>query len=165
MVRGDRVRFDTIGDAATATVRGRRMPLVSLATLFSLGCTAPPTLVIVSTREGDYALGIDTVLDTEELVVKPASPAVMAAGIYTGMTLPDNGLPMLLLDASGIAAITGLRFAPRAAINASMPKRLCQASLCCCSMISIDNAARSPSPSSTVSSPFRTMRSAGLQVR
>jgi two-component system chemotaxis sensor kinase CheA len=37
MVRGDQVRLDTIGDAATATVRGRRMPLVSLATLFSLG--------------------------------------------------------------------------------------------------------------------------------
>jgi two-component system chemotaxis sensor kinase CheA len=118
MVRGDQVRLDTIGDAATATVRGRRMPLVSLATLFSLGPTAPPTRVIVSTPEGDYALGVDTVLDTEELVVKPASPAVMAAGVYAGMTLPDNGLPTLLLDASGIAAIASLQFAPVAAIDA-----------------------------------------------
>jgi two-component system chemotaxis sensor kinase CheA len=120
MVRGDQVRLDTIGDAATATVRGRRMPLVSLATLFSLGPTAPPTLIIVSTPEHDYALGVDTVLDTEELVVKPASPAVMAAGVYAGMTLPDNGLPTLLLDASGIAAIASLQFAPIAAIDASI---------------------------------------------
>ncbi len=112
MVRGDAVRIDTIGDAATATVRGRRMPLVSLGQLFDLNDDAPPTLVIVSTREGDYALGVDTVLDTEELVVKPASPAVMATGVYAGKTLPDNGLPMLLLDASGIAAVAGLRFTP-----------------------------------------------------
>ncbi|TCP94564.1 two-component system chemotaxis sensor kinase CheA [Sphingomonas sp. PP-CE-1A-559] len=118
MVRGDQVRLDMIGDAATATVRGKRMPLVSLGDLFKLTKDAPPTLVIVSTREGDYALGVDTVLDTEELVVKPASPAVMATGVYAGMTLPDNGLPMLLLDASGIAAVAGLRFAPVAAADA-----------------------------------------------
>ena len=112
MVRGDQVRIATIGDASAVTVRGRRMPMVSLAELFGLGSEPPPTLVIVSTREGDYALGVDQVLDTEELVVKPASPAVMATGVYAGKTLPDNGLPMLLLDASGIAAVAGLRFAP-----------------------------------------------------
>ena len=117
MVRGDQVRIDSIGDAPTATVRGRRLPLVSLGTLFGFGTGDPPTLVIVSTREGEYALGVDTVLDAEELVVKPASPAVMATGVYAGKTLPDNGLPMLLLDASGIAAVAGLRFAPVMAID------------------------------------------------
>ncbi len=111
-VRGDSVRIEAIGDAAAVLVRGRRMPLVSLGHLFRLGTEPPPTLVIVSTREGEYALGVDTVIDTEELVVKPASPAVMATGVYAGKTLPDNGLPMLLLDASGIAAVAGLRFAP-----------------------------------------------------
>ncbi|SFO16435.1 two-component system, chemotaxis family, sensor kinase CheA [Sphingomonas sp. OK281] len=120
MVRGDAVRIDTIGDAATVTVRGRRMPLVSLGELFNLNGAPPPTLVIVSTREGDYALGVDTVLDTEELVVKPASPAVMATGVYAGKTLPDNGLPMLLLDASGIAAVAGLRFTPVVAAAAAV---------------------------------------------
>ena len=120
MVRGDAVRIDTIGDATTVTVRGRRMPLVSLGQLFDLNDAPPPTLVIVSTREGDYALGVDTVLDTEELVVKPASPAVMATGVYAGKTLPDNGLPMLLLDAAGIAAVAGLRFTPVIAAAASV---------------------------------------------
>ncbi|MEG8030562.1 chemotaxis protein CheA [Sphingomonas aurantiaca] len=112
MVRGNQVRIETIGDAATVTVRGKRIPLVSLGELLDLNGDSPPTLVIVSTREGDYALGVDTVLDTEELVVKPASPAVMATGVYAGKTLPDNGLPMLLLDAAGIAAVAGLRFTP-----------------------------------------------------
>ncbi|MEG8025005.1 chemotaxis protein CheW [Sphingomonas aurantiaca] len=66
MVRGNQVRIETIGDAATVTVRGKRMPLVSLGELLDLNGDLPPTLVIVSTREGDYALGVDTVLDTEE---------------------------------------------------------------------------------------------------
>jgi two-component system chemotaxis sensor kinase CheA len=114
MVRGDQVRIETIGDAAAVLVRGRRMPLVSLGRLFGLGTAPPPMLVIVSTREGDYALSVDAVIDTEELVVKPASPAVMATGVYAGMTLPDNGLPMLLLDGAGIAMVAGLRFAPAA---------------------------------------------------
>ncbi len=111
-VRGDQVRIDAIGDAVAVSVRGRRMPLISLGALFGLGIGDPSTLVIVSTREGDYALGVDDVLDTEELVVKPASPQVMATGVYAGQTLPDSGLPMLLLDGAGIAAAAGLRFAP-----------------------------------------------------
>jgi two-component system chemotaxis sensor kinase CheA len=118
-VRGEAVRIDTVGDAEVATVRGRRLPLVSLGRLLGL-CgddedLSDGTLAIVSTRDGDYALAIDQVVDTEELVVKPASPVIMATGVYAGQTLPDSGLPMLLLDGSGIAAIAGLRF-QRAAV-------------------------------------------------
>ena len=112
-VRGESVRIDTIGDAAVATVRGRRLPLVSLGRLLGIGTPdgeASRTLAIISTRDGEYALAIDDVIDTEELVVKPAAPSVMATGVYAGQTLPDSGLPMLLLDGSGIATIAGLRF-------------------------------------------------------
>jgi two-component system chemotaxis sensor kinase CheA len=103
------VRVDALGDARIATVRGRRLPLVELAPLLGLG-GVPTALAIVSTRDGDYALAIDAVLDTEELVVRPVAPAVMATGLYAGQTLPDSGLPLLLLDGSGIAAAAGLRF-------------------------------------------------------
>lgn len=112
-VRGNAVRIDRIGDAAVATVRGRRLPLVSLGRLLGIGGgdgDDGQTLAIVSTRDGEYALAIDHVIDTEELVVKPAAPAVMATGVYAGQTLPDSGLPMLLLDGSGIAGVAGLRF-------------------------------------------------------
>jgi two-component system chemotaxis sensor kinase CheA len=50
-----------------------------------------------------YALGVANVDNHEELVIRPAAPIVMATGVYAGMTLPDNGQPMLLLDAGGIA--------------------------------------------------------------
>jgi len=113
----DGVRLDRIGDAALATVRGVRLPLVALGPLTGLGDRGPTVLAIVVTREGPYALGLDAVLDTEELVVRPAAPAVMATGLYAGQTLPDSGLPMLLLDGAGIAAAAGVRFAAATAIG------------------------------------------------
>jgi len=57
------------------------------------------------------------VQDHEELVVKPAAPAIMATGVYAGTTLPDNGRPMLLINPAGVAQIAGVR-APDAAIPA-----------------------------------------------
>jgi two-component system chemotaxis sensor kinase CheA len=111
-VRGSGVRVETVGGAAVATIRGRRLPLVSLCR--SLGCdaTADPgsqSLVLLRPAGGDlYALAVDDIHDHEELVVKPAAPAVMAAGLYAGTTIADDGKPVLLLDPPGIAARAGL---------------------------------------------------------
>ena len=110
-IGGASVRLDQLGDAAVATVRGRRLPMLRLAELIGVADGGEPAvLAIVSTREGDYALAVDAVLDTEELVVKPAAPVVMATGFYAGQTLPDSGRPMLLLDGAGLATVAGIRF-------------------------------------------------------
>lgn len=109
-IRGDQVRIDMVGDAAVATVRGRRLPLLPLADFLGIEGGQLASLAIVATRDGDYALGIDSVLDAEEVVVKPAAPVVMATGLYAGQTLPDSGSPMLLLDSAGLATVAGLRF-------------------------------------------------------
>ena len=42
--------------------------------------------------------------------MKPAAPAVMAAGLYAGTTLADDGRPILLLDPSGMAKSAGISF-------------------------------------------------------
>lgn len=112
-VRGDAVRIDMVGDAPVATVRDRRLPLVDLGAALEMPGRegrAPTMLAIVAINGGSYALAVDMVLDTEELVIKPAAPAVMACGLYAGQTLPDTGLPMLLLDGAGIAAKAGIHF-------------------------------------------------------
>ena len=41
----------------------------------------------------------------------------MVTGVYAGQTLPDSGLPMLLLDCAGIAARAGLLFGREIAID------------------------------------------------
>ncbi|MBO9712952.1 chemotaxis protein CheW [Sphingomonas sp.] len=112
--RGDQIRIDMLGGSRIATVRDRRIPLVDLGELLGIehrqAFGEAQMLAIVSVSEGSYALAVDTVLDNEELVIKPASPAVMTTGVYAGQTLPDSGLPMLMLDCAGMARAAGLIF-------------------------------------------------------
>jgi len=111
---GDSVRMEGVGDANLATVRGRRMPLVTLSGLLGLPADTESEarkLVLLKPAGGDlYALAVDAVHDHEELVVKPASPLVMAAGVYAGTTLADDGRPVLVLDPGGIAKAAQLHF-------------------------------------------------------
>lgn len=112
------VRIDRLGATPIATVRDRRLPLVDLGAMLGIGDHREPTmLAIVGVPGGAYALAVDDVIDNEELVIKPAAPAVMAPGIYAGQTLPDSGEPMLLLDGAGIAAACGLQFNREAPVS------------------------------------------------
>ncbi len=102
------VAIEAIGGAQIVSIRGVRHPLVDLEDVLGIekaeSLRFPRTLLVVRSLGGvPYALGVDAVESNEELVIRPASPLVTAAGIYAGMTLPDNGQPMLLLDAAGIA--------------------------------------------------------------
>jgi two-component system chemotaxis sensor kinase CheA len=111
-VRGGGVRVETVGGAAFATVRGRRLPLVYLREALGFAAAEDPSaqsLVLLKPAGADlYALAVDDIHDHEDLVVKPAAPAVMAAGLYAGTTIADDGKPVLLLDPPGIAARAGL---------------------------------------------------------
>ncbi len=118
---GGSVQVETVGNSMIARIRGDRVPVVELAKLLGLDSyvgRARAILVVVRASSGErYALSVDSVQDHEELVVKPAAPAIMATGIYAGTTLPDNGRPMLLIDPTGVAHVAGVR-APEAAIPA-----------------------------------------------
>ena len=113
-IAGGAVRFDSVGEAEMAMVRDRRMPVVGLASLLGVEAALPrdeQKIILLKPAGGDvYALIVDSVHDHEELVVKPAAPAVMAAGLYAGTTLADDGRPILLLDPSGMAKQAGIRF-------------------------------------------------------
>ena len=109
--RGESVRIERIGGAGIATIRGRRVPLISLSDVLGARQVdqAEQSLILLKPTGAEvYALAVDAVHDHEELVVKPASPAVMAAGLYAGTTLADDGKPVLLLDPPGIAASAGV---------------------------------------------------------
>jgi two-component system chemotaxis sensor kinase CheA len=124
-VKGGAIRVETVGGAAFATVRGRRLPLVHLRHSLGLEPCPDPTaqsLVLLRPAGADlYALAVDEIHDHEELVVKPAAPAVMAAGLYAGTTIADDGRPVLLLDPPGIAARAGLALNRRAAAAEAAP--------------------------------------------
>ncbi|HWI85613.1 MAG TPA: chemotaxis protein CheW, partial [Sphingomonas sp.] len=90
----------------------------------------PNLLVVLRAGGGErYALGVEAVHDHEELVVKPAAPALMASGVYAGTTLPDNSRPMLLLDVAGIAAAASVGIVPSALEELPIEQKLAQAAL------------------------------------
>lgn len=107
------VSIENVGGMQIAKVRQRRFAYATLENL--LGLEAPVenaegtrTLIIMRPAVGaTFALDVAGVIDNEELVVKPGAPLVMANGLFAGTTLPDNGRPMLLLDASGLADAIG----------------------------------------------------------
>ncbi|MEA1071286.1 chemotaxis protein CheA [Sphingomonas sp. LY160] len=109
---GDSVTLERIGGAGVATIRGRRVPEVALADVLGLSSELTDdqrTMVVLRPSGGDvYALAVDRIHDHEELVVKPAAPAVMATGLYAGTTLADDGSPILLFDPAGLAQAGGI---------------------------------------------------------
>jgi two-component system chemotaxis sensor kinase CheA len=131
--RSEAVRLERVGGAAIATIRGRRTPVLFLRQL--IGGAAPEdaadqTLIVLKLAGGRiYALAVDEVHDHEELVVKPASPAIMTAGLYAGTTLADNGRPLLLLDPSALAARAILTFDEAGEAQGEAPARKASAPL------------------------------------
>ena len=110
---GESVTLEHLGGAGVATIRGRRVPQVSLAGILGLESAVNEkdrTLIVLRPAGSDvYALSVDRIHDHEELVVKPAAPAVMATGLYAGTTLADDGSPILLFDPAGLAQVGGVK--------------------------------------------------------
>ena len=111
ILKSSATRINQVGEARIAEVRGRRVPLLSLAGLLGAEPASDHDgrIILLKPAGGEiYALEVEAVHDHEELVVKPAAPAIMAAGLYAGTTLADDGQPILLLDPSGIAGLAEL---------------------------------------------------------
>jgi two-component system chemotaxis sensor kinase CheA len=110
---GESVFLDSVGGAGVATIRGKRLAQVCLADILGLASEVEASerkLIVLRPAGGDvYALAVDRIHDHEELVVKPAAPAVMATGLYAGTTLADDGSPILLLDPAGLAEVGGVK--------------------------------------------------------
>jgi two-component system, chemotaxis family, sensor kinase CheA len=104
------INIEEIGSTKIARVRDVRMPYIKLETILGVSddhenSEFTRTMIVMRPAVGpDYVLDVAKVLDTEELVVKPGAPLIMNNGLYSGISLPDTGKPMLLLDASGIAS-------------------------------------------------------------
>jgi two-component system chemotaxis sensor kinase CheA len=108
------VKFEELGGRKIVSIRNIRYPFKSLEDILGIaqGADIPGesrTLIVMRPAVGaSFVLEVAAVIDNEELVVKPGAPLVMGSGLFAGTSLPDNGRPMLLLDASGLGAAMGL---------------------------------------------------------
>jgi two-component system, chemotaxis family, sensor kinase CheA len=108
-VKSESVRVEKLGGGQVAVVRGQMLSVVPLAAILGLEEKPSTHLVIIELAGGNrFALGFSGISDHEELVVRPTAPQLATLGVFAGQTLQDNGVPVLVIDAAGVAAKAGI---------------------------------------------------------
>ncbi|NQZ00331.1 MAG: chemotaxis protein CheW [Bdellovibrionales bacterium] len=91
-------------------LRGDLIPVLRLNQVLNLNSDDEITKksdsenIVVLTAEGyQFGLIVDSILDTQEIVVKPLSPEIKDLQVFAGATIMGNGAVALILDALGFA--------------------------------------------------------------
>lgn len=67
-------------------------------------------ILLVKSGNSSYALLVDAVYDTEEILVKPLSSVISNCNLYSGMTVMGDGSIAMILDTDGLRLHTGITF-------------------------------------------------------
>lgn len=99
--------IEDVGGARVLRLRGKLLPLVSLADLLHLpqveGMDQEHHYVVI-TRAGPTLFGliVDDVYDLEEIVIKPLSAPLKSLSIFSGNTILGDGCVIMILDPAGV---------------------------------------------------------------
>ena len=111
-IEGDDLRrqVEDLAGAPVLRLRGKLLPLVSLAE--TLGGASPEdealTVVVLQSDDVRFGLCVSEVHDTQEIVVKPIGRQLKALTMYAGATIMGDGRVALILDVPGIAGTVGV---------------------------------------------------------
>ena len=101
-------RVEYLKGNAILRLRDRLLPLVSLRHVL-MNDPSPVSdldgfVIVISIGNLKYGLVVDSVFDTEEIVVKPVSPMLRQEAIYSGNTILGDGRVVMILDPAGLSA-------------------------------------------------------------
>jgi len=101
-------RIERVGSLTLLQVRESLIPLNSLSALLGLE-TADPERFAMILEQGDrrFAVAVDEIVDTEEIVVKPVSGKLRDLPEYSGATLLGDGSVTLILEPGRLAGAAG----------------------------------------------------------
>jgi two-component system chemotaxis sensor kinase CheA len=115
-LEGDDARkgIEVIHGTPVYRLRGNLLPLVYLNR--ELGMPEPETdsddaivnIVVLQADERDFGLVVDSINDTEEIVVKPLGSELKNLSTYAGATIMGDGAVALILDVIGVAQRAGV---------------------------------------------------------
>jgi two-component system, chemotaxis family, sensor kinase CheA len=118
-----RARIEQGPEQDFARLRDRLLPLVNLAHLLrtlqgerpelqheGASSDTPSLFAVVKSGARRFALVVDSVLSSEEIVVKPMHPRLRGLKVFSGATILGDGHVALILDPAGVAATAQLRF-------------------------------------------------------
>lgn len=108
---GKDLGIERISGAEVFRLRGELLPIVRLNDV--LGLTASENvqdtdIVVVSAGATHFGIVVDKVGDTEEIVVKPLSHHVKQLACYDGATIMGDGNIALILNVSGLFAVSNV---------------------------------------------------------
>ncbi len=110
-----------IGSSEFYRLRGQILPLVRLRNILGLGSEGPAgdegsmpraeglNIVVLNSGDRQFGLVVDSISDSEEIVVKPLGMHLKHISCYAGTTLMGDGRVALILDVVGIASTLNLR--------------------------------------------------------
>lgn len=110
---GQEKRIERVSSAEVLRLRGSLLPLVRLRETLGLARLATGSeinkeqqLVVVEAGRTRFAVAVDRVLDSEEIVVKPLGRHLSSLPLLAGSTILGDGRVAMILDAAGIASQT-----------------------------------------------------------
>lgn len=114
---GQEKRIEWVSGAEVLRLRGNLIPLVRLRSILELNEIAEDDLaekieadqvVVIESGATRFALAVDQVLDSEEIVVKPLGRHLTNLSLLAGATILGDGRVAMILDAAGVASRAAL---------------------------------------------------------
>jgi two-component system chemotaxis sensor kinase CheA len=105
-------RIEHIHAAPVLRLRKRLLPLVQLNRLLAINTDMVSDwnnafIVVCKVSGSSFGIVVDSVLQTEEIVVKPVSAQIRHLTCYSGATILGDGTVIMILDPSGLAQNIG----------------------------------------------------------
>ncbi len=105
--------IEWVKDVSFFRLRGNLLPLVHLDRELKLGMPAADAadavnIVVLKADNREFGLVVDTINDTEEIVVKPLSKLLKGVSAFAGATIMGDGRVALILDVLGLAQQSGV---------------------------------------------------------
>jgi two-component system chemotaxis sensor kinase CheA len=105
-------RIEHIHAAPVLRLRERLLPLVQLNRLLAINTDAVNDwnnafIVVCKVGGSSFGIVVDSVLQTEEIVIKPVSARIRHLTCYSGATILGDGTVIMILDPNGLAQNVG----------------------------------------------------------
>lgn len=104
-------RLEWIQNSAVFRLRGKLLPIVFLSEIFKRSVDRNQTnvnIVVVAADGKEFGLVVDTINDSEEIVVKPLGQNIHTIEAYSGATIMGDGNVALILDIQGVCKMSGV---------------------------------------------------------
>jgi two-component system chemotaxis sensor kinase CheA len=117
-------RVEMVRDRPVLRLRGRLLPLIRLSDVLAADRASEAKVatsnfaetegrlrvLVIKTGSTAYGLVVDSVFDTEEILVKPLSTVLTSCGLYSGVTVLGDGSVAMILDTESIRQRAGFVF-------------------------------------------------------